>query len=318
MDLDGSLIDTDILHESALGILRSNPRALLSIPYWLSRGKATLKEHLAKHTQLHLGSLPYNNDLIQWLKQQKTTGRTLILYTASHRSIANAVSDHLGIFDEVIASDGFINLAGKEKAKALVARYDHAGFDYVGNSKVDIPVWQCARKAMVVNATAKLAEKAQQSFDIEQVLPSSKKNFGTWCRVLCAHQWLKNLLLFIPLLAAHQITGFDHWMMLIIAFFAISLCSSSIQVEGIASGFAAVLVLRLYIHSDVIMKLYKRPEFLWAEVPILLFWINWMWLQAHRGKMDDDPLVFAVKDRVSVLAGLSFSVVLIFGALGLW
>jgi 4-hydroxybenzoate polyprenyltransferase len=91
-----------------------------------------------------------------------------------------------------------------------------------------------------------------------------------------------------------------------------------IQMQGITSGFAAVLVLTLYIHSDVIMKLYKIPELLWAEVPILLFWINWMWLQAHRGKMHDDPLVFAVKDKVSLLAGLSFSIVLVLGAVGLW
>ncbi|VEB38825.1 4-hydroxybenzoate octaprenyltransferase [Legionella sainthelensi] len=469
VDLDGTLIHTDILHESALGLLRSNPFALLRIPYWLAKGKAALKQYLAKHTQLHLSSLPYNNDLLQWLKQQKTEGRKLILCTASDRSIANAVSEHLGIFDEVIASDGAVNLAGKEKAKALVARYGQAGFDYVGNSKVDIHVWQCARKAVVVNASTKLAEKAEKSCEVEQVFPSLKSNFGTWCRVLRVHQWLKNVLLFIPLLAAHQIAAIDHWIVLIIAFCAFSLCASSvyiindlmdlesdrlhprkckrpfasgqipawmgvilaplllfssfllargvegtfifwlgfyflltclyswklkrivlvdclvlsvlytlriiagaaagnvplsfwlltfsiflflslalvkryselqvqlqygsknahgrgyytadsplIQVQGIASGFAAVLVLTLYIHSDVIMRLYKIPELLWAEVPILLFWINWMWLQAHRGKMHDDPLVFAVKDRVSLVAGIAFSIVLILGALGLW
>lgn len=469
VDLDGTLIHTDILHESALGLLRTNPFALLRIPYWLARGKAALKEYLAKHTQLHLDSLPYNNDLLQWLKQQKTEGRKLILCTASDRSIANAVSEHLGIFDEVIASDGAINLAGKEKAKTLVARYGHAGFDYVGNSKVDIPVWQCARKAVVVNASTKLAEKAEKSFEVEQVFPSLKSNFKTWCRVFRVHQWLKNVLLFIPLLAAHQIAVIDHWIMLIISFCAFSLCASSvyiindlmdlesdrlhprkckrpfasgqipawmgvilaplllfcsfllarcvegsfifwlgfyfiltclyswklkrivlvdclvlsilytlriiagnsaidiplsfwlltfsiflflslalvkryselkvqlqqgsksahgrgyytsdgelIQMQGITSGFAAVLVLTLYIHSEAIIKLYKIPELLWAEVPILLFWINWMWLQAHRGKMHDDPLVFAVKDRVSLLAGIVFSIVLVLGAVGLW
>lgn len=94
--------------------------------------------------------------------------------------------------------------------------------------------------------------------------------------------------------------------------------SSLIQMQGITAGFAATLVLTLYIHSDAIVQLYKMPELLWAEVPILLFWINWMWLQAHRGNMHDDPLVYAVKDKVSLLAGIAFSTVLIIGAIWPW
>jgi 4-hydroxybenzoate polyprenyltransferase len=89
-----------------------------------------------------------------------------------------------------------------------------------------------------------------------------------------------------------------------------------LQTMGITSGYAAVLVLALYLNSDAILKLYRAPELVGGAVPIMLFWISWMWMQAHRGKMHDDPLVFAVKDKASLLAGVAFSIVLAIGTLG--
>ena len=85
---------------------------------------------------------------------------------------------------------------------------------------------------------------------------------------------------------------------------------------GIASGYAAVLVLALYLNSDAVVELYQTPEFIWGTVPVMLFWVSWMWMQAHRGKMHDDPLVFAVKDKASLLAGVAFVAVLGVGKMG--
>jgi 4-hydroxybenzoate polyprenyltransferase len=92
--------------------------------------------------------------------------------------------------------------------------------------------------------------------------------------------------------------------------------ASLVQILGITSAYAAVMVLALYINSDVVVKLYRTPELIWGAVPILLFWISWMWMQAHRGKMHDDPLIFAVKDKTSLLAGMAFALVLAIGAVG--
>lgn len=146
VDLDGTLINTDTLHESALRVLRDAPLDALRIPYWLSRGKAVLKQCLADRAKLDPAHLPYNQVLLDWLREQRIAGRRLILCTASDHSFAQAVADHVGVFDEVMASNGVTNLAGQNKAKALEHRFGPQGFDYAGNSFADLKVWQSARK----------------------------------------------------------------------------------------------------------------------------------------------------------------------------
>jgi 4-hydroxybenzoate polyprenyltransferase len=86
---------------------------------------------------------------------------------------------------------------------------------------------------------------------------------------------------------------------------------------GVVSGYAAVLVLALYLNSDEVLLLYPSHEIIWGSVPIMLFWISWMWFQANRGHMDDDPLVYAVKDRTSIVAGLCFGLLMAAGSLSL-
>ena len=230
VDLDGTLIRTDMLHESALRVLRDHPFYLLFIPYWLSQGKAVLKRNLSNRTGFDPSSLPYNNDLLDWLKQQRTQGRKLILCTASDHAIALAISEYLGIFDEIMASDGTTNLAGKHKAEALEQRFGHGGFDYAGNSRADLAVWQHARQAVVVNASAKVTQKAVDFCEVERVFPPLAVGFSACRKMLRIHQWMKNCLLFVPLLAAHQLTNTDAWLALIMAFFSFSLCASSVYI----------------------------------------------------------------------------------------
>jgi 4-hydroxybenzoate polyprenyltransferase/phosphoserine phosphatase len=467
VDLDGTLIHSDMLHESALRLFRDNPFETLLVPFLLFKGKAFLKQYLACRTEFDPQTLPFNEELLQWLKQQHALGRRLILCTASDRKIADLIAGHLGIFDEVIASDGVLNIAGENKAAVLVERFEHRGYDYVGNSHKDLPVWSQAHRAVVVNGSNELIKKAHDVATVERVFPKRPIGLSSWRQVLRIHQWLKNLLLFVPLFAAHDLSNGQAWGSTFLAFVAFSLCASSvyiandlldlesdrlhprkrnrpfasgivpawmgvlvgplllivslgvavfvgqqflywlifyfaltcayswvlkrlmlidcltlallytlriiagaaavghglsfwllafsvflflslafvkryaelevqllsgkekihgrgyhiadaslIQTMGIVAGYSSVLVLALYLNSDAVLKLYAAPELIWGAVPVMLFWVSWMWMQAHRGKMHDDPLVFAVKDRASLGAAAIFAAILVAGSVG--
>lgn len=460
VDLDGTLIHTDMLHESALRLLHDHPLAALGTPALLARGKAALKRYLAAHTVFDPTVLPYNQVFLKWLQSQHAKGRKLVLCTASDYSIAEAIAGYLGIFDEVIASDGVLNVAGKQKAERLIERFGQGNFDYAGNSSQDLPVWACAHRAVVVNGSSALVRQVEQTGSIVKVFPPPARGIRTWAKVLRIHQWLKNLLLFVPLLAAHEFTDAPVWVSLILAFFAFSLCASSVYITndlfdlgsdrqhprkknrpfaagqapiwagallaplllltslgmaglvgapflvwlvvyfvltcayslllkqlmlvdcltlaflhtlrivaggaasgnspsfwllafsiflflslafvkrytemdvqqrngqgkihgrgycttdaplirtmGIVSGYLSVLVLALYLNSDAVVKLYRIPSLIWGCVPLMLLWISRVWMLAHRREMHDDPVVFAIKDRVSLAVGIAFGTI---------
>lgn len=180
VDLDGTLIFSDMLHESAVKVIRSNPFRIFLVFSYLLRGKAVLKEYLAKLFVFSAQALPYNTQLITWLKTEKEQGRSLILCTATDQKIANKIADHLDIFDEVIASNGKKNLAGKNKQKELLERYGAAGFDYAGNSSADLAVWQSARNAIVVNAQNGLVKLVDKLCKVEKEFTAVKKPPVTW------------------------------------------------------------------------------------------------------------------------------------------
>ncbi len=468
VDLDGTLIRTDMLHETALQACRERPLDVLRIPAWLLKGKAVLKQRLAAQCEFDAASLPYHLELVEWLRQQRASGRKVVLCTASDLSIATAIAQHLDLFDEVIASNGGVNLAGKHKAQALEDRFGKGGFDYVGNSHADVPVWKRARRAIVVSAPPEVIRKAGVACEVERIFPRVPMGLGVLARMLRVHQWAKNALLLVPLLASHQFTDPDTWPAMLLAFVSFSLCASSVyiandlmdlesdrrhprkrnrpfasgiapawtgvalapvllllslllavqvgtsfvtwlavyfvltcayswglkrlvlvdcltlavlyilriiagaaaaglllsywllafsgflflslafvkryaelqvqmsqgnekahgrgyltsdaslvQMLGLSSAYSAVVVLALYLDSNTVVQLYQSPEVIWGAVPVILFWISWMWLRAHRGEMHDDPLIFAMKDKASLLAGAIFAAVMITGAVGL-
>jgi phosphoserine phosphatase len=149
VDLDGTLILTDMLHESALKLLRERPLSALQMPFQLAAGKAQLKQYIARHTELSAETLPYNTNFLQWLREERGRGRELILCTASDQKFAQQVADHLDLFDHVMASDGSTNLKGEQKARDLVQRFGRGNFDYAGNSRADLPIWECAAEATI-------------------------------------------------------------------------------------------------------------------------------------------------------------------------
>lgn len=467
VDLDGTLIFTDSLHESALRAIRADAFAALRLPIWLLQGRAHLKRELAQRSPFSPETLPYNKRLLDWLTAQREQGRTLVLCTAADSAIAHGVARHLGLFDEVMASDGQTNLSARTKAAALVEKFGLRGFDYVGNSADDLHVWRVARRAIVVNATDSLARQAAQGCSVEAVLESQDRPPSMIPRVLRLHQWIKNLLLFVAPLAAHQIPQGGHSSAMLLAFLSFSLCASAVYILndlfdldsdrahprkrmrpfasgevqvaegavlapilllsalllavpvgsefmgwlavyfgltsaytwglkrlilldclalavlytlriiagaaaaglplsfwllafslflflslafvkryaelaalslqqcvqapgrayvgsdaplvkslGITAGYAAVVVLALYLNSEAVIKLYALPMMLWCAVLVMLFWVSWIWMKAHRGQMHDDPVLFAIRDPMSLASGAAIAVIVLIASRG--
>jgi 4-hydroxybenzoate polyprenyltransferase len=454
VDLDGTLARSDTLHESFLLMLKASPGAVTQLPGWLRRGKAHFKSEVATRSKLDVALLPLHEEFLAWLRSERAGGRSLILVTAAHHSIARAVADHLGIFDDVIATEGSVNLSGEAKRAALVQRFGERGFDYAGNDAPDLHVWRSARRAILVDAGRGLERQARKISDVAKVFHSSESYWRQWARALRIYQWVKNSLLFLPLLLAHHLTDTVAVTNVTAGFFAFCLCASSVYILndlwdlqsdrrhprkrlrpfasavipiphallmgvlllvaaaviavqvgwlfvltlavyylgtllysfllkraslvdvmtlsglytmrilagaaaanippsfwllalsvflflslaiakryaeldmvarqgkrsaagrayestdlpvllglGTASGYCAILVLALYINSDQSGVLYSRPEFLWMICPLLLYWVSRVWVLAHRGMMHDDPIVFALKDKISLVVG---------------
>jgi 4-hydroxybenzoate polyprenyltransferase len=230
VDLDGTLIKTDLLWESLLRLLKRNPLYLLAVPFWWMRGRAFLKRQLAARVELDPAILPYNDVFLEFLREAKRQGRPLILATASDRELAARVASHVGLFDEVLGSDGQANLRAQAKARLLAERFGERGFDYAGNSSSDLPVWARARAAIVVNASDGLAQRAAQRAKVGRVFKPLQCQGGALVRCLRPHQWVKNLIIFVPLLTSHRLGERPLLVDALWAFAAFSLCASGVYV----------------------------------------------------------------------------------------
>ncbi len=443
VDLDGTLVKTDLLIESFVALIKQAPWCLLAIPFWLLRGRAYLKKQIAQRVSLDVEVLPYRQELLDRLRAEHARGRTIVLATAADGAIARQVADHLKLFDLVFASDGVTNLAGSAKRDLLVGQFGERGFDYIGNGKPDVVVWSSARQAIHVPYQHVPCQQVAHEHGVRAALLSRVK-------VLRPQHWTKNLLVFVPLLAAHRVYEFAPLARLMVAFVALGLVASggylvndlldlasdrrhphkrlrplasgevpltyalraipilfalgvlaaawvsslflaavltyfalslaySLEIRkiavldviflaslytirilagsaavtiwpshwllafstfvffsmalvkrygelmvmkrvdgagakargyelsdaellasmGIASGYLAVLVLALYINTVKAQVLYGRYQLIWFLCPLLLYWISHVWLIAHRGRMPDDPVAFALHDRTS-------------------
>lgn len=225
VDLDGTLLATDILYESLLVLLARHPLSLFLLPFWLLQGKAALKRQIAARVTLAPEHLPYDPQVLELLRT--TEQRPRVLCTASDALLVAPIAAHLGLFEQVIASDGQRNLAGPHKAQALVQAFGERGFDYVGNGTVDLAVWQHAAGAWVVNNDARLARAAAARTTVHAHWPAAPRA-AAWLKALRLHQWLKNLLVLVPLLTAHRFLEPLAVGQALLAFTAFSLCASGV------------------------------------------------------------------------------------------
>ena len=454
VDLDGTLIKSDVLLESLLLLLKRNPLYLFCVPIWLLRGKAALKAQIASRVSIDPAALPYNREFVEWLRAERASGRSLWLCTAANERLAAGIAAHVGLFDGVLASDAATNLAGAAKAEQLVSRFGEGGFDYCGNEQRDLAVWRRARGAIVVRGSRGLERAASAHTAVLHTFPAKAGTARAAIKALRPHQWAKNVLILVPLLAAHVhdltraaqtvlalvsfclcassvyvlndlldlpadrahprksrrpfasgdlsiATGLmmapallavgvllaallpgkfqlvfgayyvvttsysfalkgivlvdalllaslytlriiagaaatevplSFWLLLFAVFLFLSLAFVKrfaeldalrrqqrlraagrgyhvedlplLQSLGTASGYLSVLVLALYINSPEIQALYHHPKFIWMLCVLMLYWISRVWMKAQRGRMHDDPVVFALKDRVSLAVGL--------------
>jgi 4-hydroxybenzoate polyprenyltransferase len=455
VDLDGTLTPSDLLCEGVAKFLRTRPRSALKLIAWTLSGKAYLKQRVADSAPVDARVLPYNTALLAFLRAEHAKSRKIVLVTGADRRAADDVAAHLGVFDRVCASDGKINLTGQRKVNLLLESYGDHSFDYVGNGRADLIVWRHARRALVVDATPSVRRAASRGGNADLTLSVAKAWWPALTRALRPHQWIKNLLIFLPLLFAHRITDERAVVRDVFAFIAFSICASAIYLVndladlehdrrhrtkrtrpfasgelplqvgfwlapgllmaglglalfvspafaaivvgyallslaysfslkaialldviilaglytsriiagsvaagvvasfwllafalfmftslamvkrysellamraqgtlgvsgrdyftsdseivamfGVGSGYVAVLVVALYINGDLVRHLYAHPGILWGICPILLYWISRVWLIAHRGDMHDDPILFAIRDRTSLVVAL--------------
>lgn len=226
VDLDGTLTPTDTLIESAILLLRQSPLNLLRLPLWLLQGRADLKATIAAHASVNPALLPYREDLLDYLRAEQARGRQIVLATAAHESIAQGVASHLGLFDKVLASAAGINLKGSAKLAAIRQQVSEK-FVYAGDSRVDLQIWQSAQAALLVGVKPRLSAQVRALVPVEREFANKTSEWATWVRALRIHQWLKNLLLFVPLLTAFSFLEISKLMTLMLAFLAFSLAASA-------------------------------------------------------------------------------------------
>jgi 4-hydroxybenzoate polyprenyltransferase len=461
VDVDGTLLRTDLLHESSLQFLASNPFGGAKLLRWLSRGKAELKRHLAEEADFDVNSLPIRAETVDLIRQAQGQGRAVYLASASDRSLVERLAARVGGIAGFFASDGVRNLSGEAKADVLVDAFGERGFDYVGDRPVDFPVWDHARRALAVCHNRRFERRVSRRFPAAEIVAERRAHPRDYLRAMRPHQWVKNLLLFLPLLAGHHfdiasiaatmlaflcfcsaassayiindlldlpsdrahprkcrrpfaagdvpishgimlaailfigsvslslllphrflmllglyvmttlayslvlkrklfvdvitlgglytlrvMAGLEassaaqsEWLLMISLFLFMSLatvkrCSELVNRRadggartigrgyrvddlpviialGTAAGYATSLVLALYIASPELLKLYSRPQFLWLLEPLFLYWISRILLMAHRGEINEDPVIFALTDRISLLAGACVAVIVV-------
>jgi 4-hydroxybenzoate polyprenyltransferase/phosphoserine phosphatase len=459
VDMDGTLIKIDSLHESFVQLSSKKPLLALRALLLLRHSRGAFKAAVADHILLDAATLPLDEATLETIKRARGAGRKVYLATAADRRFAEAVADEIGPFDGVFASEDGINLKGKAKADRLVAAFGLRGFDYIGNDAADIPIWQVARNALVAGASARLVRRLKNELPEATTVSVGGRSIWPYIRALRPHQWLKNGLVALPAVGAHDFSfgtivtvliamasfslgassvyimndildlpndrahpqkrhrpiaagvvslshalvllaivlslsialalslswafilvlivyiGFStsysvylkrklmidvvalaalygirvlaggaatgiplsHWLVGFCFFIFLSLALVKRASEMIAlpvtsvgnikgrgyrredlqtiiplsasSGFVAVMVLALYINSAEVRALYHYPELLWGICVLLVYWLGRVYFLTGRGEMEQDPVIFAATDWISLLTGVLFVVV---------
>lgn len=228
VDLDGTLVSTDTLWEAVVAVLFRNPLMLFSVVAWALAGKARLKHEIAARHGADPAEWPYSPELLSWLRAEKASGRRLVLATGAAGRTAAAIAEHLALFDEIVHSSEEENLTGPRKRDLLVKRFGLSGFDYVGNSRDDIPAFEAAREAIVVAPDRAVRRWHRQNGG--RLIEGAARDWKTALKAIRIHQWLKNVLVFVPLMLSQEYANPAVLMAAVAAFFAFSFAASSVYI----------------------------------------------------------------------------------------
>jgi len=224
LDVDGTFLKTDILYECFWGALGKDPLAACKAAFQNFHKPARLKRELARIAELNISLLPVNSEVKEFSDREKAGGRDVIFVSASDQELVSSLADEYDYSNASRGSDGQKNLKGAEKAAFLTETYGEQGFDYAGDHAADRIVWTHADKALVIGQIDPNARADQ-----EVVRFSGGWTFGNLVRALRPHQWVKNILLFLPVLAAHDFT-LTNLVLLLAGMVAFSAAASSIYI----------------------------------------------------------------------------------------
>lgn len=229
VDLDGTLIRSSLLWESFAAALRQSPWLCLLALSALFRGRAALKRALAEIGPVDPIALPYRRKFLSWLRREHSSGRKIVLATAAHETIARQVASHLQIFERVLASDGFQNNKGQEKLVAVQRSFPGRQFDYCGDSRSDLPLFQAAETAYLVGVSASLVadSPAGGKIDLRFAKTKTGPRFRYWIQAIRPRHWLKNLLVLMPFFSAFVVTDTALLLNAVLAAVAMCLAASS-------------------------------------------------------------------------------------------
>jgi len=224
VDLDGTFIKTDLLHEGIIILLRRNPLNIFVCINWWLKGKVFLKNQVYKSTSIKYELLPINEEVLNFIEAEKDNGRNLVLATASLITHAKEIMRIYPIFNEVYGT-GDINLKGKNKLNVLVNEFGYSHFDYIGNSRSDLKIFTASRYSYLVNPSKSLERKTRYTSNVKHVW-KSKVSIVDYLKAIRIYQWLKNLLIFVPFITSHSFS-ISHFFQAVAGFFAFSLVASS-------------------------------------------------------------------------------------------
>lgn len=223
LDLDGTLLKTDTLAECALAHVRASPWGGLALLAWAAKGRANLKRNLAQYAKAGAPTWPANEAVLAYARSEADGGRLVVLATAADYAVGEEVRRRFPFISQVFASDGHTNLKGNRKAAALADAFPN-GFVYAGNDRADVPVWRASASVIGVGRGASLAERCGPP--VEASFPSDETALSAWLRSLRLHQWIKNILLFIPMILGGRALEGEAWIAAIAMFLALGLMAS--------------------------------------------------------------------------------------------
>lgn len=227
VDLDDTFLNSDLLVEAFIVLLKKNPFYIFPCLLWLIRGKYFLKENIFKRVEIDYTLVPVNKELKSFLELESANGRKIILATGSLQNTAYEIGKLYPVFNEIHGSIGDINLVGRKKSNFLIEKYGQGQFDYIGNSKADLEIFDSCRIAYLVNPSKSVEGKVIKTGKLKKCWRTKKSMFLASIQSIRIYQWVKNILLFVPLFTSHSYNSFDSVIKVIVAFFAFSFIASA-------------------------------------------------------------------------------------------